>query len=88
MRTIIELTEDQVARLRLFCEHENVSRAEAVRRGVELLLDWQEQSGHNRLAERRRALDAAFGMWKDRGIDALEYERKLRDEWDRDVWNQ
>lgn len=23
----------------------------------------------------------AFGLWKDRGVDALEYERRLREGW-------
>ena len=26
---------------------------------------------------------AAFGSWKNRGIDAIEYQRTLRSEWDR-----
>jgi Arc/MetJ-type ribon-helix-helix transcriptional regulator len=88
MRTIIDLPEEQIEQLRRLCRRKGISRAEAVRRGVELLLDSEEQSDHDRLAERRRALDAAFGMWKDRGMDAVEYQRQLRAEWDRDVWNQ
>ena len=35
-------------------------------------------------ADFKRALDAAFGMWKDRGIDGVEYQRELRAEWERD----
>jgi hypothetical protein len=26
---------------------------------------------------------SAFGLWRDRGIDALDYERHLREEWRR-----
>lgn len=80
MRTIIELTDEQIEGLRLLCEREGISRAEAVRRGVELLLRGKDA----RMEERRAALDAAFGMWKDRDIDGVEYQRKLRAEWDRD----
>jgi metal-responsive CopG/Arc/MetJ family transcriptional regulator len=29
-------------------------------------------------------LDAAFGLWKDHAVDGVEYQRKLRAEWDRD----
>lgn len=80
MRTIIELTDEQVERLKRFCEREGISRAEAVRRGVDLLLcereSWRD--------ERREALEAAFGMWKDRDIDSVEYQRELRAEWDRE----
>jgi Arc/MetJ-type ribon-helix-helix transcriptional regulator len=88
VRTIIDLPEEQIEQLRRLCQRKGISRAEAVRRGVELLLDSEEQTDRDRLAERRRALDAAFGMWKDRGVDAVEYQRKLRAEWDRDVWNR
>ena len=30
-----------------------------------------------------KAVAAAFGIWRDRPIDGLEYERQLRDEWER-----
>lgn len=80
MRTIVELTDEQIEDLRRLCERKQISRAEAVRRGVDLLIT-QEQE---RDLKFRRALDAVFGMWKDRGIDALEYEQKLREEWERD----
>lgn len=81
MRTIIELTDEQIEGLRRLCEREGISRAEAVRRGVELLLREKDA----RMEERRAALDAAFGMWKDRDIDGVEYQRALRAEWDRDA---
>jgi hypothetical protein len=29
-------------------------------------------------------LEAAFGLWKDHAMDGVEYQRKLRAEWDRD----
>ena len=29
-------------------------------------------------------LEAAFGLWKDHAVDGVEYQRKLRAEWDRD----
>jgi hypothetical protein len=31
--------------------------------------------------ERAAGLKQAFGLWSDRKVDGLEYERKLRDEW-------
>lgn len=80
MRTIIELTDEQLEGLRKLCEREGISRAEAVRRGVELLLQEREA----RMEERRAALAAAFGIWKDYGIDGVEYQRQIRAEWDRD----
>lgn len=43
--------------------------AEAVRRAVAAYLD-----GH-------QAEDEAFGMWRERDLDGLKYERKARGEW-------
>jgi hypothetical protein len=80
MRTIIDLTDEQVARLARLCERKGISRAEAVRRGVELVLDCEEAEEE----EFERALQAAFGSWKGYGIDGLEYQRAIRAEWDRD----
>ena len=84
MRTIIELTDEQVERLSQICRREGISRAEAVRRGVDLLLQRDQAKNDEFLS----ALDAAFGMWKDRDIDSVEYQRKLRAEWDRDLWSE
>ena len=83
MRTIIELTDEQIEQLRQYCEREGVSRAEAVRRGVDLLL-------HEKSERRKRllaALKAAAGSWDGDPKDGLEYQLKIRAEWDRDPWN-
>lgn len=80
MRTIVDLTDEQIEHLQRLCERKQISRAEAVRRGIDLLIT-QEQEKELKF---RRALDSVFGMWKDRGIDSLEYERELREEWERD----
>ncbi len=73
MRTTIYLTDEQVKGLAAYCAVERISRAEAVRRAIDLFLREQ-----NRDAARK-----AFGSWKGRGIDAVEYVRELRAEWDR-----
>ena len=80
MRTIIDLPDEQVKALAHYCAREKISRAEAVRRAVGRLMDDPAQVKARRKAE----LEAAFGMWKDRGIDAVEYQRALRAEWERD----
>ncbi len=71
MRTIIELPQEQLAHLDAHCRRENVSRAEAIRRAINAML-----------AERSK-VDAAgaFGLWRDRGADALADQERLRDEW-------
>ena len=73
MRTIIDLPEDQVQKLDRARERSGISRAEAIRRAVDQYLSVQLPD----------AEDEAFGIWRDRGIDSLEYERKLREEWER-----
>ena len=71
MRTIVNLPEDQIAALAEVCRREGVSRTEAVRRAV---ADY--------LAARRPAgRDEMFGVWRGRGIDGLEFEQELRNEW-------
>lgn len=71
MRTIIELPEDQLEALASLCRSEGISRAEAIRRAV------GEYVGQRRHA----TVAAAFGLWRDRPIDGLEFECELREEW-------
>ena len=80
MRTIIDLPEELRDDLARFCEREGLSRAEAVRQAIHMLL----QRRSSRLQERERAVRAAFGSWKEYGIDAVEYQREIRAEWDRE----
>lgn len=48
-----------------------MSRTEAVRRAVADYL----------AAKRPTGRDELFGFWRGRGIDGLDYERRLRSEW-------
>ena len=71
MRTIIELPEEQLRQLADVCRREGVSRAEVIRRAVADYLN----------AQHLRDRDDAFGIWRDRDLDGLRYERRLRREW-------
>jgi hypothetical protein len=73
MRTIIDLRGDQVSALEALAKRESVSRAELVRRAVDDLLAREARAGARQ----------AYGLWRDRGIDGLEYVTALRREWDR-----
>jgi metal-responsive CopG/Arc/MetJ family transcriptional regulator len=79
MRTIIDLPDEQIQALADYCARERVSRAEAIRRAVNRLLADVEQKRADDLA----AIDAAFGLWADRGIDTDTYLAELRAEWER-----
>lgn len=67
-------------RLDTFAAAKGWSRAEAVRQAVAGLLE--REAAAERAAD-KAAFDAVFGMWKDRDIDGLAYQRALRAEWDR-----
>lgn len=79
MRTIIDLTDEQLRGLTELCRKEKISRAEAIRRAVAHLLEDQATARE----ARRAALDASFGLWKDRAVSADTYLAKLRAEWER-----
>ena len=72
MRTIIDLSDHQVAALAALCARENISRAEAVRRALDVMLA-EKQS---------QAREAVFGSWASRG-DARVVVENLREEWSR-----
>lgn len=73
MRTIIELPEEQLRALDAWRHVRGISRAEAVRRAVANLLEDE--------AHARASVDAAFGLWSDRGLDGLVEQERLRAEW-------
>ena len=71
MRTIVDLTDDQVAALKRLGERSKLSRAELVRRAVAAYLRDHEPD----------ARDEAFGLWQDDPRDGLDLQRGLREEW-------
>lgn len=78
MRTIVDLPEDQVKELDSIGKKKDLSRAELVRRAVEMYLDVEQQAAKSQL-------DKYFGILKGshlfEGMDGLEYQEKIRAEW-------
>ena len=70
MRTIVDIPDEELRELEDFCRRQGISRAEGMRRAV-----------REYLAQDESAFDEAFGIWKDRGEDGVEYQRRLRAEW-------
>jgi ribbon-helix-helix CopG family protein len=72
MRTIIDLTERQLAELDHLAKVRDTSRAELVRRAVDRYLT---EDGPDR--------DAGFGLWKRSGAkeDGLAFQRRMRKGW-------
>lgn len=71
MRTIVDLPDKQIAALGDFCAVEKISRAEAIRRAVDRLLE--SRASVNR--------ESAFGAWKP-GTDSRHMIDAIRDEWE------
>ena len=71
MRTIIELPHTQLEGLDALCRRERISRAEAIRQAVAAHI--------SRVTSAART--SVFGLWRDRQVDGLTYERRLRREW-------
>ena len=74
MRTIVDLPKNFIDALSEICETEKISRAEAVRRAVESYISLQKASKCN--------AEKAFGLWKGKIMDSLDYEDRIRSEWD------
>lgn len=73
MRTIIDVPDAMLSEVDALAERDHISRAEAVRRALAAYL-----------AERTASRPgAAFGIWKSKHIDPLDYEDSLRGEWNR-----
>lgn len=73
MRTLIEIPEQQIIALKGLCQSQGLSRAEAIRRAIDVYLQ-QQLPGE---------VDA-FGLWrhnKPEIKDGLEYQKRVREEW-------
>ena len=71
MRTLVDIPEKQLKALTRLSKARKRSRAAIIRDAV---TDYLER-------EHRASKDAAFGLWGDRTVDGLDYQRKLRAEW-------
>lgn len=71
MRTIIDLPPHQVDSLEEICKRERLSRAEVIRRAVAQYI----------VEHRLSPAEDAFGLWRDREVEGVSYQRKLRREW-------
>jgi len=72
MRTLVDLPERELEQLTLLSRSRKTSRAELIRRAI---------AGY--LAQNRAGLEDSFGLWKDRGVDGVAYQERMRGEWER-----
>lgn len=72
MRTLVDLPERELAQLTALSRSRKTSRAELIRQAV---------AGY--LAQNRVGIEGSFGLWKSQGVDGLQYQETLREEWER-----
>lgn len=72
MRTLVDIPEDELEELTALSRSRKVSRAELIRQAV---------AGF--LAENKAGLEDSFGLWRRRGEGGVEYQERLRREWER-----
>ena len=70
MKTLINIPDRQINSLSELCDKFSISRAEAIRRAIDLFVTSNKQSQVD-----------VFGAWKKTGDDGLSYQKQLRDEW-------
>ena len=79
MRTIVDIPDDKIDRLDAVARAQGRSRAHVMREAVDEYLSQRKQD------EYLRVIDAAFGAWNGKfHEDAVDFQRRLRAEWDRD----
>lgn len=71
----MDIPDDKLSALDALARRKSWSRAEAVRRSIDQMLEAEK-------AAEMAALDEAFGGWAHLGIDGLEYQHAIRAEWD------
>jgi hypothetical protein len=76
MRTIVDLPREQIEALDIYARQKGISRAAAVRESVAAYLPEKTKKKIDWLKH------PAFGSWKGPKANAVEYQRKLRTEWD------
>ena len=77
MRTLVDIPDAELKKLTRLSKTDKVSRAQLVRCAIHDYLKARE-------SKKPDTLDESFGMWADRGIDGLEYQMRIRKEWDRE----
>lgn len=68
---LFDLSDDVIKRLEDLKQQRNLPRAELLREAVEQYLERQAEA----------VISNALGLWQSREEDGVEYEKKLREEW-------
>jgi hypothetical protein len=75
MRTFVDIADCDLAIIDAVTKAQSISRAEFIRRAIA-----QSLTAH-RKTQVQKAREAAFGLLAGRSIDGVEYQERIRKEW-------
>ena len=75
MRTIVDIPDAQIKILDNLSKKKKLSRAKIIRQALTNYI--------TNCTKSQKGYESAFGLWKDKKIDSVVYQQKLRGEWDR-----
>ena len=75
MRTIVDIPDNHVKVLDQLSKKKKLSRANIIRQAIAGYI-----ANYNKS---QKSYESAFGVWKNKPIDGLAYQQKLRDEWNK-----
>ena len=78
VRALISIEDKQLSRLDRLAQKNKRSRAELVREAINQYLAQKDKE-----PTWEEIVEKTAGIWKYKNIDALEYQRRLREEWGR-----
>lgn len=70
MRTLVDIPDRQIDDLTRLCTSKRVSRAEIIRQAIALYIELNKPAAAD-----------AFGIWKNRSVEGLACQEKMRSEW-------
>ncbi len=70
MRTLIDIPDPQMEDLAVICTAKKLPRTEVIRQAIAAYI-----------ATQKPAPAQAFGLWGNKSIDGLKYQKKARSEW-------
>ena len=76
MRTLVDIPDEDLAVINKVTKAQSISRAEFIRRAIA-----QSLNAH-RKAQIEKAREAAFGVLAGRSVDGVEYQERIRQEWE------
>jgi hypothetical protein len=70
MRTLVDIPDRQIDDLAAICAASKLPRAEVIRQAIAAYI-----------ATHKAPVGSAFGLWSERAIDGVKYQKTLRSEW-------